>query len=68
MKDQKMLSLVIIWSVIAAIWIGLTISGIIQKDEVWMIAIRAFVAVLSLADAVIWFVKYRKSSKNNTEK
>ncbi|MBQ8448779.1 MAG: hypothetical protein IJX27_07610 [Clostridia bacterium] len=51
----------ILWSVVSVMWTVLAINKIAQNDPAWSIVINILVAVLSVANAVMAFKRYKKS-------
>ena len=58
---KNYLFLVILWAVIAGIWIGLACGKIADGDNIGAIILNIFVAVLSVVNAVLNFINYKKS-------
>ena len=47
---------IIIWSILSAIWIGLTVSKIVSHGALWEILMNGFVAALSATNLIIHIV------------
>ena len=58
---KNYLFLTILWSVIALIWIGLARGKIADGEQIGIIIANFFVALLSVVNAVLNFINYKKS-------
>ena len=56
-------SSVIIWSILAVLWIGLGVSKLVTGDDWWMIALDFFVGAVSALDAVLGCLRVKKLKK-----
>ena len=58
---KNYLFLTILWTVISLIWIELACGKIIAGDHIGIIILNIFVAVLSVVNAVLNFINYKKN-------
>lgn len=58
-RKQRTINLVI-WALVSLLWAALTAAKIISKDELWLILMDGFVALLSLTNFVIHLVFWIK--------
>ena len=56
-------SSVIIWGVLAVLWIGLGVAKLVTGDDWWMIALDFFVGAVSALDVFLGILRVKKLKK-----
>ena len=77
MKEQKTISLdakirstkinIVLWSIIAVIWIGLGIARLASSDELWLVIVNFGVGALSVVDVILNILNLKKLQKQLLE-
>lgn len=58
---------IVLWSIIAVIWIGLGIARLASSDELWLVIVNFGVGALSVVDVILNILNLKKLQRQLLE-